>query len=111
GVGEKRGKGPGPLGAGRYYGGGGGASVAVGDFNHDGKLDIVTTGAETDVLLNNGDGTFGTAQKVGPAGKSVVAADFNGDGFPDLAQIDPSGTSIDVLVNKADWTTGGKGHK
>jgi hypothetical protein len=40
---------------------------------------------------------------VGPAGSSVVVADFNGDGFPDLAQIDASG--IDVLLNKADWQT------
>jgi hypothetical protein len=29
--------------------------------------------------------------------------DFNGDGRPDLAQFDGSGTSIDVLLNKADW--------
>ncbi len=60
-----------------------------------------------DVLLNNGDGTFGAAQKVGPAGNDVVAADFNGDGFPDLAQIDANASvgagSIDVVLN----TTGG----
>jgi hypothetical protein len=95
------GNGTGAFAAARTYTVGGGASIAVGDFNHDGKLDIVTTGAEMDVLLNNGDGTFGPAQKVGPAGSSVVVADFNADGFPDLAQIDASGTSIDVLLNNA----------
>ena len=85
--------------------------MAVGDFNHDGKLDIVTTGAEMDVLLNNGNGTFGTAQKAGPAGSNVIVADFNGDGFPDLAQIDPSGSSIHVLLNNGNWPSGHKGHK
>jgi hypothetical protein len=88
-----------------YAVGGAAYAVALGDFNGDGKPDIVTTGAEMDVLLNNGDGTYGPAQKVGPAGSSVVVADFNGDGFPDLAQLDGSGASIDVLLN----TTGGAG--
>jgi hypothetical protein len=88
-------------------------SIAVGDFNQDGKLDLVTTGAELNVLLNNGDGTFRAAQKVGPAGSQVVVTDFNGDGYADLAQIDASGAGIDVLLNNADWsgTTGHKGHK
>jgi hypothetical protein len=88
-------------------------AIALGDFNQDGKLDIVTTGAQMNVLLNNGAGAFGTAQQVGPAGgyTALVVADFNGDGFPDLAQIDASGAAIDVLLNNADWqTTGHKGH-
>src|SRR5262249_31915145 len=85
--------GNGAFGATQNYAVGGPAkSVAVGDCNHDGFLDVVTTGAEVDLLLNNGNGAFGAYQKVGPAGSSVVAADFNGDGFPDLAQIDPNGT-------------------
>jgi hypothetical protein len=107
------GNGDGTFGPARTFAVGGPASsVAVGDFNKDGKLDIVTTGSGMDVLLNNGDGTFGTAQKVGPAGSQVMVADFNGDGFLDLAQIDGSSSSIDILLNKADWQAGGsKGHK
>jgi hypothetical protein len=95
-----------------YTLGGSATSIAVEDFNKDLKPDIVTAGAEMDVLLNNGDGTFGAAQKVGPAGSDVIVADFNGDGFPDLAQIDAAGTSIDLLLNKADWQASGtRGHK
>jgi hypothetical protein len=98
------GNGDGTFGTAQVYAIGGPAdSIALGDFNRDRKLDIVTTGTELDVLLNNGDGTFGAAQKVGPAGSDVVVADFNGDGIPDLAQIDGSGPSIDVLINQRNW--------
>jgi hypothetical protein len=38
-------------------------SMTVGDFNGDGKLDIVTDGG---VLLGNGDGTFQAAQNSRP---------------------------------------------
>jgi hypothetical protein len=106
-----RGNGDGTFGTAQNYAVAGAPnSIALGDFNADSKLDIVTTGtAEVDVLLNNGDGTFGASQAVGPAGSSVVMADINGDGLPDLAQTDGSGTSVDVILNTS--TTGGKGHK
>jgi FG-GAP-like repeat/FG-GAP repeat len=88
--------------------GGPGISVVVGDFNRDGYLDVATAGAEMDVLLNKGDGTFAPFQNVGPAGNTIVVGDFNGDGFPDLAQIDannvgPESGNVDVVLN----TTGG----
>jgi hypothetical protein len=86
-------------------------SIALGDFNGDGKPDIATTGTAVDVLLNNGDGTFEAVQEVGPAGRSVVVADFNSDGLPDIAQIDGSGTRVDVILNTSTPPSGGKGHK
>jgi hypothetical protein len=86
-----------------YAIGGPANSVALGDFNHDGRLDIVTTGGtEMDVLVSNANGTFAAYQNVGPAGSSVVTADFNGDGYADLAEIF-SVYGIDVLLNDAKW--------
>ena len=92
-----------------YATGGAANFIALGDFNKDGKLDVVTTGTEMDVLLNTGSGLFGAYQKVGPAGSDILAVNVNGDGFPDLVQADASNASIDVLLNKADWTTGQRG--
>ncbi len=61
-------------------------SLATGDFNGDGKLDLVVTGY---VLLGNGDGTFQSAiSYAGPNSTSltdVTVADFNKDGKMDLA--------------------------
>lgn len=73
-------------------------SIAVADFNLDGKPDVVVetidqptilTGyvGEGLVLLGNGDGTFTTAKSapLGPA-SWIAVADFNQDGKPDIAQ-------------------------
>jgi hypothetical protein len=66
------------------------ASIATGDFNNDGILDIVLTDrAQQNVIvfLGNGDGTFtqqSTFSTPGPA-HGVVVADFNGDGKDDVA--------------------------
>lgn len=68
-------------------------SVAVGDLNRDGKLDVVTcTSGVTPgvaVHLGNGNGALGAMQAVaasGPATKTVIA-DFNRDGIPDVAAL------------------------
>jgi hypothetical protein len=65
--------------------------LKAGDFNGDGKLDLVTTGVfgtgALEVLLGSGDGTFQDAgdQVSGASCVSVVVSDLNNDTRPDLA--------------------------
>ncbi len=77
-------------------GGFGAVSLAVADFNGDGKLDLAVAhayGADEiccispalGVLLGNGDGTFQPAVMYGRGGQtSVAVGDVNGDHRPDL---------------------------
>ncbi len=93
------------YGAGKYP-----YSVALGDFNGDGNLDVaVTDGTGLFVLLGNGDGTLSSARShfAGISPGSVVAADFNGDGRLDLATvnfIDNYNGQVSVLLGNGDGT-------
>jgi len=101
-------------------------SVAVGDLNRDGKLDLVVanlcrrsnckhrSNGIVSVLLGNGDGTFQPAQDYATAGfgsSSVAIGDFNGDGNPDVVVASQcstsdckSGGSLSVLLGNGNGT-------
>src|SRR6476661_4047147 len=58
------------------------------DMENDGDLDIVAGSGPLQVLLNNGSGSFTAQANTANAGQAtvyvMVAADFNGDGLPDV---------------------------
>ncbi len=70
------------------------AAVYVGDFNRDGKLDILVffeanagwAPAQLFELLGNGDGTFRTAQLIFSSFAPMIVADINRDGHPDIIE-------------------------
>jgi hypothetical protein len=83
--------------------------IVVGDFNQDGKLDLITSGYTTlSEFLGNGDGTFQhPANFPYSFADAVVVGDFNDDGKLDLVFME-SGTSLTLwfLPGRGDGTFG-----
>ncbi len=85
--------------------------VTVGDLNGDHKIDLIVSAATSEpgggavsVLLGNGDGTFQPYVQyiTGNDPISIVAADFNGDGYPDVAFTNGDVARVSILLGKGD---------
>ncbi len=97
-----------------YTVGGAPKRISIADFNQDGRQDIASAGFTATAqptlsyLLGNGDGTF--APQLSSSANypvNIPAADFNGDGLPDLAMLtdQSSTTSVTVYLSQITQTT------
>jgi hypothetical protein len=91
-----------------------GIAITTGDFNGDGKTDILrqavtSWGGQLSVYLSNGDGTF-TSTDLGPSwdveGITITTGDFNGDGKTDVLRqaVTSWGGQLSVYLSNGDGT-------
>ncbi|MGA2449988.1 MAG: VCBS repeat-containing protein, partial [Polyangiaceae bacterium] len=97
------------------------SSLVIANLNADGHADLVTgnqNAATLAVMLGNGDGTFGAVTTlssrlgvayIGFALNSVVVADLNHDGAPDIAFVSVTGAPYPGGCNVRVWLAGGDG--
>lgn len=103
-----------------------GSHILAADFNHDGIADLAiagqidatgTTGLQ--VLLGNGSGHFtagpatsglSTAPSASFGGFQIATADFNGDGFPDIAILNGANASGQVATSIQVFQNDGEGN-
>ena len=101
-----------------------GVTIQLADMNHDGKLDLVTSGAVlsgaggsgfgevagnlVSVLFGDGTGHFGSGRvyRGEPSMYGLAVGDVNGDGVPDVVTANQDSNSVSVFLNDG---TGGFG--
>lgn len=76
---------------------------AAADLNRDGKLDLVVAGVGLQVLLGNGDGTFGSPANVYAKAGPVTITDVDRDGRLDLV-VSGNFETLAVLRGQGDGT-------
>lgn len=83
---------------------------AAGDFNRDGKQDLALSQTITDnnlrILLGNGSGGFSSQStlSMGAAAspRGVISADFNADGYLDVAVSSVAGDNVSIFLGSGD---------
>jgi hypothetical protein len=85
------------------------SSVLLGDFNHDGHLDLALANSQDSlvrVALGTGNGSFGAAQTVlvGGQPQALVAADFAGNGRLGIATAGGITGAVSVRLGLGDGT-------
>jgi len=81
-------------------------TVVQGDFNSDGKPDLVLGGSDITLRLGNGNGTFQAPITIGPADNTLLdlaAADVNHDGHLDVVALSIEG-NFTVYYGNGDGT-------
>ena len=95
-----------------YPTGGTPAKIVTADFNRDGKEDLVVLNSNgvLSLLLGNGAGAFAAPKTIATLPSSsassakILAADFNGDGNPDVLLLAPPGNAVKVFRGHGDGT-------
>src|SRR5262249_10582061 len=80
-------------------------TIAVGDFNGDGKQDLAVPNfgsSNVSILLGDGAGGFGSATNfsVGLSSFGGVVGDFDGDGKQDLAAANWDSNNVSILLRQ-----------
>ena len=82
--------------------------VTTGDFNGDGRVDLVSVNQNTNnvsLLLDNGAGGYTSSNwSTGTSPRAVAAADFDQDGKLDLVASNGNANSVTVLYGNGDGT-------
>jgi uncharacterized protein (TIGR03437 family) len=83
----------------------GGGGLVTGDFNNDGKPDIVTGYSDLAAFYpGNGNGTFGTPVPLPIAGQVLAAGDVNGDGKLDVVIYNGQTDELYILLGNGGGT-------
>jgi len=88
------------------------SSVTAADFNNDGYIDLAIANADgptgtISVFMNNGDGTFAAAvnyTNLDSQPWAITSADFNNDGYMDIAVATSNDCYLYVFLNNGDGT-------